>query len=377
LRDRQDADAQRIKAATRKVHGWLVEHGTEDGLSARSFRSIPDQAIFEALVQRAHELRFDDPQEMKRCGFFAMWLARRWRNCAPRQRADLNARGLAEYANALRVADRPGEALDMHEQADQWLAVGTGDPVLRLRLKDLRASLYGSLENYERAIELAHEVVEGRLNLGDWQGAATALVQKALYTGNAGRLEEELLLLADAEALIGEGPECEVQTILLQNRLAVLLELERASEALPLLNRNRAWLWVTGGRATRVKLNAIEARIHARLGHGAEAARGFHEARLAAVEAGCWDQAALASLDLAALLLQQSRNRYAEATALTIEALEIFSGVRVLPRLAEALSVLSDALREGLVTGTLLQSAVDFAHRTVFNRKARYQPRFE
>lgn len=371
------ADAFKIKAATRKAHARLLKKGSAEALTTSSWRDIPDQAIFEALLQRAHELRHEDPQQMVFFSALAMWKARLFQGREPRDLADLNARGLTEYANALRVADKLGEATTYLDLADRSYQAGTGDLVLGLRLKDVRASLYGAQEHYAAAMDLAGEVARERLRIGDRQGAATALVQKAVYTGYAGELEEELRLLEEAGALAEgkQGPA--LDALLLRNKLYVLVELERAGEAFSLLEQNRSSLWKWSGRMDRCRLLDIEGRIHAALGRLELAELLLAEGKQGFKEAGVAGHEALLGLNLASVILGRDRNRYGEAAALAVEALETFSKLGVQPQVEDALLVLSDALREGLVSATLLQSVADFVRRAEHDRKARYQPRFE
>jgi len=83
------------------------------------------------------------------------------------------------------------------------------------------------------------------------------------------------------------------------------------------------------------------------------------------------------TIDLAAVILRQSRNRYTEAVTLAIEALTTFTQLQVKPQMVEALHVLAHAVKDGIVTAALLQSVADFVRKAEHDRWARYQPRFE
>jgi tetratricopeptide (TPR) repeat protein len=365
--------APKIKAATRRVHQLLVEKG----LKGVSLKRYPDYAVFEALLQRIQELRHENPQEMVQLAMVAVWTARQMKEYPDAEQADLKTRAAAECANALRVADRHHEAGEQIELAERWYAYGNQDPALGLRLKDIRASLYGAQEHYEAAIQLLDEVFRGRLALGDRRGAAQALIGKAVYTGYSGRLEEELLLLEQGAGLLQGRDEPALKMLMLHNKLYVLAHLGRTQEALGLLEVNRTWLIESGGQLDRAKLLGLEARINASLGHLDLAEQGLREAKQELASAGVRGHEALAALDLATVVLRQDRSRYTEAVTLAVEALKAFSELRIRPQVEEALNVLLDAIQQGLVTAPLLQSVADFVRRAEHDRRAKYQPRFE
>lgn len=103
----------------------------------------------------------------------------------------------------------------------------------------------------------------------------------------------------------------------------------------------------------------------------------LREAREGFLKVGEQQPAALATLYLATTILRQSRARHPEAITLAIEALQIFTQLQVKPQVIEALTVLTQAIQQGLVTATLLQTVADFIHKAEHDQRARFQPRFE
>lgn len=368
---RHGTDASRIKAATRKVHQRLVE----EGLASISLKRYPDYAVFDALIQRVHELRNENPQEMLLCALMAFHTAQQMTGYPDAERADLHARALTECANALRVADRLHEAGEQLDLAERWYAAGTQDDALGFRLKEIRASLYGSQEHYEAAIELLEEVFRSRRALGDRRGAARTLHKKGLFTAYAGRLEEAFDLFDRSLELIDPEQEPELRASTLHNKILFMVDAGRAEEAARLLSQNRYGL--ARGRLGRLKLLGVEARIHAGLGHFDAAEHVLRQVTQELSAAGMQGHEALATLDLATVVLRQGRNRHSEAVNLTVEALKAFTQLQVRPQVEEALNVLLDAIRQELVTATLLQSVTDFVRKAEHDRRSRYQPRFE
>jgi tetratricopeptide (TPR) repeat protein len=366
-------EASELKARARKLHRLLVVHG----LDRAPVAGIPAAVIVEALLGLIWDLRHENPEQMAFCGQLAVWVARSMPEVSPQLEAGLRTRAWAECANALRVSARLPESLVCLEQAEEWVLDGAGDPALRLRLKEIRASLYCSQQRYAEAAELAEEVLQARLRLGDLAGAARAMIKKAVYAGYGGRFEEELQLLEASEFLVDEAGDPELRGFVLHNKIYTLVELGRAREAWALLEANRGFLLKSGGSINRVKLLGVEARIHVVLRRLALAEQRLRTAKQAFFEARIRTHEALATLDLATVVMRQGGNRYPEAIILAIEALRTFAVLNLQPHVVEALLLLSDAVQQGLVTAVLLQSVADFVRRAEHDGQARYQPQFE
>ncbi len=191
------AEAQQIKAALAPGGPRLAKQIADWG---------PRYAVYEALLERSWEVRFDDLRAMIALTRWACRLAPRLGadGYSELHLADFEARAWGEHANALRAAHRlvkAGEALD---RAVEHAERGTQDPRLQVRLTEIRASLLANRRRYEEAIALLEASYRGYLDLGDRQRAATTLVTKATYTGHAGRLELSARLLDEAiEMLAG------------------------------------------------------------------------------------------------------------------------------------------------------------------------------
>lgn len=370
---RHGVEALAIKASTRKLHQQM----TTKGLEAVSLKSHPDVAIFEALLLRMQDLRHEDPRSMVEHGRIAVQTAKAMaKSCPAQEHGDLQTRAYAELANALRVADEFPEALKHLEMAEQWYTVGTQCELLWLRLQDVRASLYGAQQHYQDAIHLLEEVFEGRLRLGDRLGATRALIGKGIFTAYTGDHEAALVLFDRALELLGTLREAPLTSLALHNKIFFTVEAARFAEAALLLERHRQDL-VHGGRLDQVKLLGLEARIHAGLGNLDLAEALLQEAKLELAALGVRGHVALAGLDLATVILRQDRSRYMEAVTLAVESLSTFTQLQVKPQVIEALHVLAYAIKDGVVTATLLQSVADFVRKAEHDRRARYQPRFE
>jgi tetratricopeptide (TPR) repeat protein len=362
--------AREIKKASARILRRL----TTRGLDSVNLERDDPYAVFEALLARVWALRHEDPQQMLRLARVAVWAARLLKGYPPDQCLDYQARSWVELANAFRVVDQLGQAEDSLEKAEEFFAAGTGDPELSLRLKEVRASILGARCCYSEALDLLEEVHRGRANLGDRLGALRTLIQRAVFCGYAGRHETEITLLEEAAALALNLGEDQLGTQIVHNKIHALIELDRSDEALRLLEQNQALY--TADRVDRYRLIGLEGRIHMKLGHLDIAERAFRESRNGFREIVLRAHEALLSLDLATVILRQGQDRYVEAVTLAIEAVQVFSQLKIRDHVVESLLVLSDAIQQGLVTAELLESVAEFVRRADHDRRARYVPRF-
>jgi tetratricopeptide (TPR) repeat protein len=368
------AELPELKKKTARVLALLEKKGL-DAFNVRRQGALP---VYEALLARCQTLRHSDPRQMVLHALMAVHIARQLepQGTPPWQAADLQARALGELANACRVADDLDEANRYMTQAFQKLAAGSGDPLLALRLKDLRASLLSAQHRYQEAVELLAELVESRLRLFDLPGAARAQINQAVCLGYLGHPEVTLRLLDNAAALLDRVPEePTLQAVVLHNKLLFLLDLDRFQEARDLLDANRSQLLAAGGRLDHCKLLGIEGRILAALGHLESAEAALLQAKQCLAEHGLRGHEALATLDLSAVVMRQGRHQ--EGLLLAAGALQEFTRLNIQDQVAEALLVLSEAIIAGLTTANLVQSVADFIRRAEHNPRARYEPRFD
>lgn len=352
----------------------LRERLARRGWGSLSLERDEPAAVFEALLARAWELRHEDPQQMLHLSRLAVWTARLLKGYSPEDWSDYQARALAELANAFRVTDQLGPAEDHLETAEGYFAVGTGNPEITLRLKEIRASILGARCLYTEALTLLDEVYRGRRALGDRPAALRTLMQRAVFCGNAGCYETELTLLDEAAGLARELGENQLGIQIIHNRIYALIELDRPEQA-HLLLQDQALEAL--GRADRARLKVLEGRVHAKLSRPGLAEKAFREAKTGFAETGQRAHEALLSLDLATVILRQGQERYMEAVTLALEAVQVFSQLDIRDHVVESLLVLSDAIRQGLVTAELLQSIADFVRQAEHDRRTRYVPRFQ
>jgi tetratricopeptide (TPR) repeat protein len=310
--------------------------------------------VCERLLAQSRACRLDDPQRMVDFARRACFAAE---NLDPGRYGeetvlDLQARTLAELANAHRVADDLEQADDCMRQAVLRSALGSGDPLLLARLMDILASLCCHRRELETAIELLDAVYAIYRDQGDEQRAGRALISKGLYTGYANDPRQALVLLTEGFERIDPARDPELALAAVHNILFCLVEVGRSREARPLLERFRPLYERYGGRLTGLKLRWVEGKIAVGCGEPEEAARSFAEVRQGYEEAGLGTACALVSLDLAAVWLRQGK--VAPARQLVEQAIATFRAQRIDREALAALLLLRDACtHQGTALGML------------------------
>lgn len=306
------------REAFHKTHAFLLSGETEENLLSLSGRgvSLLSLGFCEALLARAWAVRYQSPLQMYDLARVA---ANQAEALSPevygeRGVADFQARAWGEFGNACRVADRLWEAEKAFGRAFQFLDLGTGDRLLKGRLLDLQASLFGTLRHHRLAAGALDVAARIYRELGDEHLAARTEITKALYIFYSGDAERALALNAEGLAGIDRERDPRLVVTAVENELLYLVELERFAEANRVLFDNR-WRFRELGRIATVKIRAIEGLISYGQERWPSAEAAFREAAQGFEEEGMSFHRALAGLDLAATLMQQERIDEAEAEA--------------------------------------------------------------
>lgn len=351
----------------------LLADGGEP-LSPGGNPGLDDLSLFEDFLARSWALRYQDPEKMVELACFAVSVAARLstRLYGPQRVKDLQCRAWTELANAHRVADELDSAESALSRAAELYLDGSGDELLGVRLYDVYASLCADRRRFASALEAidtVHDVYEKR---GDAHGTGRALISKGIYTGYAGHPEEAIRLLENGLVRIDDRREPGLAFLAVHNQLCFLVDLERYEEARKVLVRSRSRCEPALGRVSRIKLRWLEGRIHAGLERFEKAEQDFRAVRHDFEQAGLGYNAALASLDLAAVFLR--RGDAAEAKRTALAAIEVFHALHIQREALTAVLLLESALERGIATIALLEKVADFLRRSEGDEAARFEP---
>lgn len=256
----------------------------------------------------------------------------------------LRALAWAHLGNGKRVqGDLPG-AESAFEMAEQWWEVGsegTGDALgYRPIILDLKASLRTAQRRFPEALDLLKQAfVSAEEEAPHLRGRI--LIKKAYALVESNDLDQAIPVLRQAETLI--DPEREPRLLLCarHNLLDNLSKAGRFSEARALLPEVQALSRSAGSQLDRVRLRWAEGRIAAGLGDVEGARTALSDAQREFLGQDIAYDAALVSLELATLLLQQGRT--ADVRQLAREMIPIFQSQDVHREALAALAVFQAA----------------------------------
>jgi tetratricopeptide (TPR) repeat protein len=317
------------RARTRKLVEQLELHGP-GALSA-----VPPKGweipIVEALLERSWALRQEAPARMTELAEFAELATRRLEvELHGRARvADFRFRAWSELGNAYRISDRLEEAERAFDSALAHYLQGTRDKLLLARFLDFRASLHRCKREWAAAhqhLYLAYTIFRRH---GHTHTAGRILINMAITVGYNHQPERAIYYIQRGLLMIDQNLDRGLTTAAIHNYLWFMTECGRFEEARKALclNRHR---YAGAPRLAAVKLRWLEARIEAGLVNIEQAEAGFREVKRSFEEIDLHYDAALAGLDLAALILQDDRRM--EAHHLFFGACDTFSALGLCPQ---------------------------------------------
>ncbi|HYG65755.1 MAG TPA: hypothetical protein VEL74_24440 [Thermoanaerobaculia bacterium] len=323
--------------------------------------SIPPRlrtwGLCELLLRQSQDHRADDPRRAAALAELAVVVAGGLDPSLypPPVLETLRARTWGALGNIRRILSDFRGAEEAFGQAEIHLARG-GDVVEKGVLLDLQASLRLTQGRTAEATRLLDRAMLLFRRLGQRHLLGRAMISKGYVRICAGDSGPAVELLRQGLALADPGHEPRL-VLAAQHCLAYLLyEGGRPEEARHLLERNRRLYLEHGDRLDLVRLRYLEGKIAAVLGGAGErsaAEEAFREVREVFAEAGLALDAALASLDLAALYVEQGRA--AEVHVLAGEMLAIFRSREVSREAMAALILFCRAAEARDVTASLVQ----------------------
>ncbi len=265
----------------------------------------------------------------------------------PSWRAGLIGFVQAFVANALRAAD------DLLA-ADAALAAGwrlwrladhADESILgEWRLLDREASL----RRDQRRFEVALDLLDRALAVAPLGGRGRILLNKAFTLEQAGQSQRALAVLAEAAPLVDAAAEPRDRMGVRFNIVVNLVHLGRLREAEASLAELRRLVTELGNEVDATRLRWLASRIAAGLGRRQEALDGLVAVARDFRERGKPYDAALASLDLAVLYLDEGRTR--EVASLAGEMAWIFSRRDVHRETLAALQLFREAAERETLT---------------------------
>lgn len=269
----------------------------------------------------------------------------------------LRALAWGHLGNARRVLGELRSAGEAFDRSDEWweAASSMGDVLgYEVRLLDLKSSLRRDQRRLEEALNLLERALE--LDAG---GASKArlLIKKAKIVAEQGDLQHALDILVTAEPHISREEETRLHLCLRHNLLDYLSKAGRYDEARTLLGEVRELSEKEGGALDRIRLRWAGGRIAAGLGELGEAIEILSELQDDFMARGIGFDAALVTLERAAL--HARRGETAVVRDLAFELLTLFDNWDIHREALAALALFIQAVEKDAATEELIRRVID------------------
>jgi tetratricopeptide (TPR) repeat protein len=324
------------------------------------------------LTRRARDEVFHDPSRADELGALAVEVGEALEGAGyPKTlAADALALAWAARGNALRVAADLVEAERAFRAARRHLTEGSGWATDEIELLSLLGSLRLSQTRYQAARRVLEQGIALAREAGGEDQERRLVLKLAKTLGEGGEPGAAVELLERSADLLDPAGLSHYR---LQLLATALVEAGRPAEARAAFERARELLFrKISGSADRLRLLWLDARIAWAEGDRAGAEAGLRAVRDAFRDLGAPYDEALATLDLAALCLEEGR--VGDVRRLAEEMLPVFTA-RALHRHALAALVLfqRSATAESLTLGWL-RALIGFLHRARENPFLRFEP---
>jgi tetratricopeptide (TPR) repeat protein len=343
-------------------------------LLLRNQRRFHTWGFFELLLEKGREASYTDPPRSEELAWLALSIGDELDASlyGALRIEDLRGRAWAYIGNARRVRSDLDGAESAFEQAFHHLRRGTRESLDRAVVLDLKASLLRARRHFDDAIRLLRRAYHIFRQFEDHHRAGRVLVNLSTVCHSAGKPEEAIPLLQEALDLLDFDEEPRLRLIVVHNLLDDLAETGRFMEARELFLEARPLYERFPDASTRNRRQWVEGKIARGLGQRAQAEELWTSARDGFVEEGIPYDAALVSLDLAALYAEKGAT--AELKRLSQEMLVIFRSQQIHREALAALSYLQQALEAERATLELIRRIALYLKRAETDPGLRFDP---
>jgi tetratricopeptide (TPR) repeat protein len=323
-------EAPRPQTPVVELLAELDARGPEQALAEAGAERYAHPELVQQLIYRSHSLRFSDPRRMLDAARLALSLALQ---CTPQacgnaaRQQDLQGLAWSQFATALRINSQLREADEAGERGLACLKQGTGDPVLRMNVFLQIATIHQFHRRFAQAVDMLRAAGTIAREVGDSSALATSLVQEAISTIYAGETESAVRLINQAIPLIDQELDPYLLLFACHNLVRCYIDLDRPEQALALHAEFRELYREIKDEIVAIKVAWQEGQLLRDLGHPQAAETSLLRARDGFLQRGTMFEAALVSLDLAAVYIRLGRVEDVQRTVET--AIPVFRALGV------------------------------------------------
>jgi tetratricopeptide (TPR) repeat protein len=287
-------------------------------------RNLPrfwSSELCNAMINRSHEARFTSTAVMRQQAQLAVLVSESL-SAEPQAQgevADCRARAWAALGNALRVSGDLNGAEGALLTAQSHLRGGIGRRPLSAHILSQLASLRMDQRRFEDSLSLIHQAVQVWRDLGNNRELVRALIKQAIMTGEAGKPRSAVRILLEASRFVDSNAEPKLALILMHSMIRFYVDGGQSEIALRLHLEARPLYEQESDPLIRIKALWLEGQIMSAERHLEPALKQLSEAHEAFLALGNRYEAAIVSLDLAAVFAKL--DRFAEMRALARETL--------------------------------------------------------
>lgn len=368
--NRLEAERNHARELADELKSLPVEHLCLQLRNNPRFGSLP---LCDLLLERAWEIGLEEPKSAALLIDALIEVASRAEASlfGSELRHDLMARAWAYRGNVLRILNDLREAETAFFRAESHLTAGTGDLLEKARFLGLKASLRRSQRRLDESNDLLQRAVAIYLGTDEDHLAGRAMISQAGVAFEQGNPAKSANLVKQALTLIDPAREPRLVLCSQQNLVADLAEMGLYQEAMALLPKTRRLSIEYGTRFDLVRFRWLEGIILQGLGHDARAEAAFLEVRKGFLEEELGYDAALVSLNLAALYARQGR--LPELKRLTAEMVPIFESRDVHREALTALLLFQKAVEMETVTVRMVEEVASYLRRAQNEPRLRFE----
>lgn len=374
--ERRRGAIEREQAAAEQLWNELEQQpASRQQMLVRNSARFASRALGELLLVKSHEACFQDAERAAELAELAHRVAERLEALDDDERSAEELRGLSArcwgaLGNAQRVRGNLQAAEQAIGQAEVLVGGEIGDLLDRARVLDWKASLRKDQRRFDESLRLLDRVIGIYRQLGQRHLYGRSLAQKAAVCQASGDSAAAIELLRGAFEHLDPREDPRMALAVRHNLIVCLNATGQHREAFALLFHTRPLYLEHGGRSGLMRLRWVEGAVAYGLGRSDQAEAAYREVRQGFLEQHLDYDAALASLDLAALYAAQGRT--AEVRRLAEEMLPVFTSRRIHREALAALIVFRRAAEMDEAGLELVRSVADFLNRARGNPELRF-----